>query len=93
MEGQLRREDLLARVSGDEFIILLPGSDAASAADRIRDIRDTLETTRQGAVAFRFSYGITTFPQRKKDSELLIREADIAMYRDKMQRHRKEARQ
>ena len=93
LEGQLRREDLLARVSGDEFIILLPGSDAASAADRIRDIRDTLETTRQGAVAFRFSYGITTFPQRKKDSELLIREADIAMYRDKMQRHRKEARQ
>lgn len=90
LEGRLRDEDMLARVGGDEFIVLIPGCDAQTADGRFRRIRNELEQERQGEPTFRFSYGVTAFPQGKKDAELLIREADLAMYQDKTQRHRGE---
>ncbi len=79
--------DTVARMGGDEFMILLPemdrAEDAEEAASRI------LEAIRQ---PFRMggrelfvtgSVGISMFPANGDDAESLIKDADIAMYQAK----------
>lgn len=86
IEAWLREGDQLARMSGDEFLILLPGCDGAAAERRIAGIRRALET-RSGGAVYRFSYGVAaSVPGDGKNAEALLAEADRAMYRDKEQR-------
>lgn len=97
--GQLRSCDLLARVGGDEFIVLMPGCEAGNAAQRMQEIRsamdeigNTSEEPDTGSTGYRFSFGVTALPNSRIDPESLIREADQAMYQDKMQRRGEEGR-
>lgn len=82
--GQLRTADLAARYGGDEFIILLPQTDAESArilAERIveRFSRDVGE--RFPSVRVSMSMGISSLQSLEpKDAETLIRQADRALY-------------
>ncbi|MBM2615783.1 GGDEF domain-containing protein [Actinoplanes sp. LDG1-06] len=76
---------LAVRLGGDEFAVLLPGADAATAAERAEHIAlavaepmrlaDDLEVT-VGA-----SVGVAT--GRPDDAAQLLRDADAAMYRQK----------
>lgn len=87
VEAHLRENDLLARVGGDEFLVLMPSCDAAAAAQRIEEIRSLLETQRQGGTIFRFSFGIAaSSPGDGHDAQALLQNADRAMYQDKKQR-------
>ncbi|MCB1966376.1 MAG: diguanylate cyclase, partial [Candidatus Accumulibacter sp.] len=86
----LRIEDTLARMGGDELMVLLPdvGASAteaeAAAREVARKLRATLEVPVQvGALEYRVgaSIGITVFPREDSPTvEDLIREADTAMY-------------
>jgi len=82
--GQLRTADLAARYGGDEFIILLPQTDAERArilADRMmeRFSRDVAE--RFPNVRVSMSMGIASVQLLEpKDAESLIRSADRALY-------------
>jgi len=86
----IRREnDTIARIGGDEFLILLTD---ISQRDHIENIVGHLFERFQEPVLFgdpplrikvNFSIGIALFPQNGEDSDTLIRNADIAMYRIK----------
>jgi len=82
--GQLRTADLAARYGGDEFIILLPQTDAERAhilAERMveRFSRDVAE--RFPNVRVSMSVGIASLQLLEpKDAESLIRHADRALY-------------
>jgi diguanylate cyclase (GGDEF)-like protein len=79
-----REQDTVARVGGDEFLIVLTAvkdaSDAAVAAERLMNAM-TAEFVAQGhSVGISCSVGISIFPEHGRDGETLIKNADAAMY-------------
>lgn len=68
--------DLLARVGGDEFAVLVPGTDAAG----VERLMARLGAATSGTVAF--SWGAATWNGAESAGEL-VRRADLAMYRAK----------
>ncbi len=82
--GQLRSADVAARFGGDEFVILLPQTDAERArilAERIieRFSRDLAERFPQARVSM--SMGLASLQiLEPKDADTLIRYADHALY-------------
>jgi two-component system cell cycle response regulator len=87
MAACLRREDLLARIGGEEFLAVLPGCGlgrASSVADRLRRAvceRPVPLPGAAGGVRVTVSVGLTTggTPPRR-DAARLLEEADRALY-------------
>ncbi len=90
LRDTLRVEDTLARMGGDELMVLLPdaGEDIEAAVQAAREVvrklRAALDTpVPVGPMEYRVgaSIGITVFPRAESPTvEDLIREADTAMY-------------
>ncbi|TAL08003.1 MAG: GGDEF domain-containing protein, partial [Chloroflexota bacterium] len=78
-----RRGDRAFRIGGDEFVLLLPGTDGNSAALSARRILGAaLEgaTTGEHGRPFSFSAGVSTFPEPSTNGARLFRHADAALY-------------
>lgn len=84
----IRNIDLLARIGGEEFTVLLPGTDLAGAgelAERLRShIADASFTGPQGeTIQFTVSIGCAERDAAMKDFASLLSLADQALYRAK----------
>ena len=83
----LRAGDTVARIGGDEFVILLEGNSKRETFERVANkLAESLTEAvliggREMYVAA--SMGISVFPHDGTDSETLLRNADTAMYRAK----------
>jgi diguanylate cyclase (GGDEF)-like protein len=80
----LRRSDMVARLGGDEFIILLPDikrpENAAVVAQKITESVSAPCHLGSGEYRVTASIGIAVFPGDGQDPDVLIRNADTAMY-------------
>jgi diguanylate cyclase (GGDEF)-like protein/PAS domain S-box-containing protein len=81
--GGLRTADMLARWGGEEFLILLPDTDAAAAVAIAERLRETISTKKvpvgsDGSITFTVSIGVAT-PANHNVHDLL-RRADEALY-------------
>ena len=79
-----RDQDTVARVGGDEFLIVLTGlkdaSGAAVSAERIVNAMRGGALVQGHALNVSCSIGISIFPEHGEDAETLIKNADAAMY-------------
>ncbi len=85
----LRQEDLLARLGGDEFAVFLDGLSTEEALKVARRLEAELaEPIRIGTASLKtsVSIGIALTPENGTDISLLMRKADIAMFRAKSSR-------
>lgn len=87
IEAAVRQTDLLARISGDEFILLLSPLDEPTSLDAIlRRLSDELRRPFliEGYTIYASaSMGVSLYPEHGPDYETLRRNADGAMYRAK----------
>lgn len=84
----LREEDTATRLGGDEFILMLPESDAQGAvrvAEKVLEIISRPYHIEQYDLAITASIGIALYPDDGTDLETLSRSADTAMYRAKQE--------
>ncbi len=86
---QLRPNDLLARLGGDEFAVFLEGvsaEEAVAAAQRLEaELADPVDVG-VATLQVSASIGIALTPDHGTDMGLLMRKADIAMFRAKSER-------
>lgn len=88
LQADLRQSDVLGRVGGEEFVVLLPeteGSDAMSVANAIRAKVEALcpEVTSGRRLPVTASIGVATSKRGECDLAQLQRLADAAMYQAK----------
>jgi len=89
MRANVRDTDLVGRLGGDEFVILLRPLRQSGDAVRIQQqlqasLRDTPIAIGAGvSLTMSASIGIAAFPQDGDSAESLLRNADMAMYREK----------
>jgi diguanylate cyclase (GGDEF)-like protein/PAS domain S-box-containing protein len=87
MRACLRGGDTVARIGGDEFVLLLLGLDrneeAYAALDRILAAIASPLIVANEVTSISASLGVTLFPQDEADADTLLRHADQAMYQAK----------
>jgi diguanylate cyclase (GGDEF)-like protein/PAS domain S-box-containing protein len=88
MHETLRTVDILGRIGGEEFAVLLPETGVAEAVEVAERLRRNVE---QASVVFEaglpqhftVSIGITTQREKETNLDILLSEADRALYRAK----------
>ena len=84
MGATFRQVDVVARIGGEEFAVLLPSADLASAQRVAERLRAALEAqpapTDAGLVGCTVSIGIATMDDGTASVEALLKRADEALY-------------
>ena len=80
MRRNLRKFELLYRFGGEEFLLLLPGADAAEAAEVAETLRAAIEELRPEGLRVACSFGVSTGNGEGVAFAPLVEEADAALY-------------
>jgi len=84
LQQLMRKGDTLARIGGDEFVIVLEAlrvaEDAAAVAKKIIAVLSEPYTIEGKVLTTSASVGISVFPGDAADGSTLVRNADMAMY-------------
>ena len=89
IKASVRESDVVARIGGDEFIVLLEGlssyADAAMLAQKIVSANLQVCSIGPHRVTASASIGISMYPQDGSSAQELLKEADLAMYSAKQE--------
>lgn len=87
LRNVLREQDIACRLGGDEFLILLRGinsdSEIIRCAEDALKVLDNMYDINDKQVYVSASIGIATFPKDSTDPNVLLKNADAAMYKAK----------
>ncbi|WP_085683216.1 MULTISPECIES: bifunctional diguanylate cyclase/phosphodiesterase [unclassified Pseudomonas] len=92
LKGCVRETDTVARIGGDEFVVLLhsihAANDADSVADKIRQVLVQPMRLEGHNLHIEPSIGVARYPEHGEEEQQLFRHADQAMYAAKRLNHR-----
>ena len=82
--NSVREEDFIARISGDEFVLIVQNIQNHKNVEKIsnkieKKVKQSLEVQGQ-LFHMSLSIGVAIYPEHGKESQELLRNADIAMY-------------
>jgi diguanylate cyclase (GGDEF)-like protein len=87
LQSALRQSDVVARMGGDEFMVLLPtvsaDDDCIAVADKVLSAFARPFVVGDRSLRTSTSIGIAMFPEHGTDADTLAMNADLAMYRAK----------
>lgn len=94
LESEIRESDFLARLSGDEFVVLFNDIDGRQPVPMLSQIANNLhkavespfEIARDARMEISISMGLALFPTDAAETDELMRLADKAMYRIKQKK-------
>lgn len=85
--SNLRNADILARIGGDEFAVILPETSYENGHAVVEKLRASLESTPISLmfdqVSLTASFGIAEYPEQGENIEALLTGSDLAMYKAK----------
>jgi diguanylate cyclase (GGDEF)-like protein/PAS domain S-box-containing protein len=91
MQGCVRGADTVARLGGDEFVVMLPDIKKLAAAEQVaQKLQAALAAPYEidgHAMLAPPSIGISVFPDDHHEEEVLLKQADAAMYEAKQYRN------
>lgn len=87
LRERVRKSDTLARIGGDEFVLVLPeikdSDDALTIAGKIVDAMEPPFAIKGHDLAMRLSIGVALYPEHGSQAGDLMAAADTAMYQAK----------
>jgi diguanylate cyclase (GGDEF)-like protein len=83
MSNAIREYDLIGRYGGEEFLLVLPGCDAANAHTVAERVRRAVEHHTEQQCSVSVSVGVATMGPGCETVEMLVQRADEALYRAK----------
>ena len=85
LKNVCRADDIIARVGGDEFIILLPGTDTIAAASLVSRIKEQLRQETIMDIPITVSFGWDTKTDESQSISDVLKNAEDLMYQKKIQ--------
>ena len=82
LQASCRGYDYVARIGGDEFVLVLPGVDGEAVTARAGELRANIQDS-SDLHALSMSVGEALYPGDADNAEQLLAEADRRMYEDK----------
>lgn len=80
LQNSLRSTDMVARYGGEEFVILLPNTDRIGAVTMAERFRKELQNAEWERSPITASFGVSTLTPATPDKEIIVDEADKALY-------------
>jgi diguanylate cyclase (GGDEF)-like protein len=80
LRSAMRENDLVARLGGEEFALILPGVDGERAAEAAERARAAIAEVGVGGRALSCSAGVAAYPEDAADGGRLLELADGALY-------------
>lgn len=84
-----RKNDVVCRIGGEEFVLILPHTDSKGAAIKAEKLRRIIEATKfpfgekQPLGMVSMSMGVSEYPSLSSDAESIVKSADEALYHAK----------
>jgi len=84
IKNSCRADDIIARIGGDEFVIILTNTDEHEAIQMIKRVKNRLLYERIEGLEITISFGYATKYSQDEDINIILKKAEDEMYHNKL---------